>query len=192
MPSSLAKTHTNYSPMWGTAPDWLEWVTATLGGPWWDPCPADWQPGDEDGLLMPWTFPSYCNHPGAKGSTKKWWTHAVSEMVRDTHAKGRKSPFIWCGFNIEQVRHMGFQLLYLDGYLVLPNKRIPYVWLGKDLYSEKTGKLLRKHGQLCKSVGNWSFFFSTVEPAPLPKGYEQSVILRTGYRHMGFVEPTDK
>ena len=81
-----------------------------------------------------------------------------------------EKPFVWCGFNIEQLRHLIPSPLELPGWLILPRRRVSFVWGGPD-----TDK--RKHGEPMRSPGNWTFFWTTVQPADTPG---TSLVLRTG------------
>ena len=81
----------------------------------------------------------------------------------------------------------------MDGWLVMPKRRIGFVWCGPTLVrldGATKGKLVeydadihdenwivRRHGEVAKSPGNWTVFWSSVEPAETP---EECVIVRTG------------
>ncbi len=171
---SIATTHENYAHTWWTPPEWLDWVSATLG-PWHDPCPRDWADRPQrSGLKRYWHTAFYCNHPGARGSTKPWWDKFAQSLQ---HGRG-----IWCAFNSEQLRHMDPSPFQLPGWLVMPRDRVRFIWGGPDLYKthKPTGEkvLVRKHGERPKSPGNWTVFWSRVEPAEPPA---PCVIVRTGY-----------
>jgi hypothetical protein len=162
--ASLAKTHENYAHTWWTPPEWLDWVTDTLGGGWTDPCPEFYVPGQHTcGLEYDWQTSFYCNHPGARGSTPPWWSKFHKSL---SHGTG-----IWCAFSVEQLRHMNPSPFEIPGWLVMPKERIGFVWGGPDI----PGK--RKHGQRMRSPGNWTVFWSSVEPAEPPS---PCVIVETG------------
>lgn len=170
MASSLAKTHANYSHDWWTPPVWKRWVQETFGQQlYFDPCPGNWGPDQPNGLSIPWAGPCYVNHPGARGSTDAWWMKYQLEAPR---------KFIWCAFSVEQFRHMYPSALELPGWLVAPRERIAFIWGGPDQPAEKN-KAERKHGEPMKSPGNWTAFWTTVEPACPPV---DSIIMRTGKR----------
>ena len=176
---SIATLYENYSPMWFTPPEWLEWVTATFEtSDWFDPCPSDWDDSKRNGLEGPWMQRCYCNHPGSRGSTSLWWGKAMAE-----HTKG--TALIWCAFNCEQLRHMKPSPFMQRGWLVMPEERIGFIWGGPDL-TLTDGKMVpaqpgdevhRAHGEIAKSPGNWTVFWSSAEPAPTPK---PCVIVPTG------------
>ena len=166
---SLANTHRDYSSDWWTPPARMDWVRETLGREPFDPCPQDWSPDTHPcGLTIPWRDGTYINHPGSRGSTKRWWSKAHAEVV------GRGIDLIWCMFNIEQLRHMYPTPLSLDGYLVLPRERTPFIWGGPS--NDK-----RTHGEPCTSPGNWTAWWSSVEPAKPPF---ESTVLRTFAAHV--------
>lgn len=180
----------NYSHDWWTPLDWKMWATLTLqrnGGKVMDPCPGDWQPGDPSALEIPWGDCTYLNHPGAKGSTALYWTKLFQEQARH----GGRMAFMWCLFNIEQLRHMYPSPFNLDGWLIMPRDRIKFIWGGPDIPAEfgvRKGKRVqtkapRFHGEPMKSPGNWTAFWSTVEPMEPP---EPCVIIRTGGRRHYF------
>lgn len=166
---SIAETHQNYSHDWWTPEPWLDWVRRTIGSNYYDPCPGNWNPDWPSGLEAKWRDPSYCNHPGSRGSTAKWWKKACHEMQEN------EIELIWCAFNCEQLRHMYPPPFKLSGYLIMPRDRIPFIWGGPDIIPEK-GKP-RFHGKPMKSPGNWTVFWSTVAPARLP---QECVIIKTG------------
>lgn len=179
---SYADTHANHSHLWYTPPEWLDWVTRTFGREdWFDPCPQNWH--GTDGLSVSWDFPAYCNHPGERGSTSKWWRKALLEMGDRLHFHPKPlPPFIWCAFNFEQARHQRPSMLELPGWLVVPrDKRIDFLWGGKTYQpADKNGKPKGKprvHGQPSGSPGNMTVFWSTVEPAEPPV---DCIITRTG------------
>ena len=87
-----------------------------------------------------------------------WWPKFVSEM----QSFGDAAKYVWCGFNIEQLRHMHPSPFHLPGWLVLPRKRIAFI----------NGNT----GEVGKSPGNWTFFWTNVEPATPPV---ESVVVRT-------------
>ncbi len=157
--TSLATVHANSSPNWWTPPEWLFWVGDTFDGPWFDPCPRDWD-GTWDGLEETWDveLPIYINHPGAKrGAAQRWW----SKCINGGYVKHQ--PFIWCGFNLEQLWRLTPSPLLLPGWLVQPKQRTAFI----------DGRT----NQRKKSPANTTFFWTTVQPAtpPVP-----SLVLRTG------------
>jgi hypothetical protein len=164
--TSLATVHRDSSPNWWTPPEWWTWVCETLDAyrPF-DPCPDDWDGSlNISGLETGWQFPCYVNHPGSKrGAAQEWWNKAIYE---DAFVQ----PFIWCGFNLEQLWRLSPSPLLLPGWLVLPKQRVSFIWGGPD-----TDK--RKHGERQKSPANSTFFWTTVEPKQTPV---PSLVLRTG------------
>ncbi len=177
--TSYSATYGNYSAMWFSPPEWLEWVTATFGtSDWFDPCSKTWKQGDPDGLSMShWCQRFYCNHPGSRGSTAPWWAKTCEEM--DKGARG-----IWCAFNCEQLRHMKPSPYHRPGWLVMPAERLGFIWGGPDIVTNEKAvergeaPKWRRHGSRCQSPGNWTVFWSSAKPAPTPS---PSVIVRTGF-----------
>lgn len=179
MTSSYAQTYSNYSPDWWTPERWLAWVRETFERDYFDPCPGDWQKGEQpSGLDLDWQSPCYVNHPGSRGSAQVWWSKYLEEKA---YAKGG-IDLIWCAFSVEQLRHMDPSPMLMSGYLVLPKDRVGFVWGGPDIEEkrDKNGKVTqkaRKHGDVAKSPGNWTVFWSTVPPADPP---DHCLIIRTG------------
>jgi len=162
--------HVNYSSDWGTPPEWVEWVRATMGGIDLDPCGPDdgsnpigarrvYAPPGLDGLREPWRGRVYCNPPGANSidSVKPWWSWAMSR---------RLSALTWCFFNAEAVKSVRPTPLDLHGYLVIPLKRVAFM----------------RNGKRQKSPRNWAWFWTTREPAPAPV---ECRIIPTGQRTAG-------
>lgn len=175
---SLADTNVNYSHLWYTPPDWIDWIVRTFGvasyDDVFDPCPQDWQ--GADGLSIPWQWPAYCNHPGGRGSVAKWWRKYLVECLARVGQALPLQPFIWCAFNPEQYRYMRPSALELPGWLVMPrDRRIDFCW-GGPTYQPPKGKP-RVHGQPSGSPGHCTTFWSTVEPAEPPV---DCIITRTG------------
>ena len=164
---SIATTYGNYSSDWWTPKQWRVWVTATLGARWHDPCPSDWTPDDLSGLDTRWLSRAYVNHPGARGSSPKWWHKYQLEQQR----QGGCMQFVWCAFNIEQLRHLDPSPFHLPGWLVMPRDRTAFVWGG-----ETTEKPARIHGEPARSPSNWSVWWTNVAPATPPV---DCVIVRT-------------
>lgn len=162
MSASLAKTHANYAHTWWTPDEWMHWIHCTIGD-YFDPCSRAWEPTHASGLDIDWGRMFYCNHPGSRGSTQPWWLKFCEEIGKGGHG-------VWCAFSVEQLRHMDPNPLTMPGWLVMPRARIGFVWGGPD-----TDK--RKHGEVGSSPGNWTVFWSSVEPAETPA---DSVIVRTG------------
>lgn len=164
MKKTKTKTKTIYSDKWGTPMEWFKWVRETLGTDYFDPCPATWA-GGPDGLTIPWPTDRgvYVNHPGGRGRFISWFSKFMAH----------NGPKVWCGFNLSQIRLScvsGWLLFDAPGYLVIPHKRVPYVWLGPDTPT-------RSHGEAQKSPTQDSFFWSSVEPAEPPV---DCTIVRTG------------
>ena len=175
-PENVSDRHRDYSPDWHTPPEWIDWIKATLGPKYFDPCPGDWD-GKRDGLTVNWGKRTYCNHPGSRGSTARWWGKYIAEQERH---KGRLR-LVWCAFNFEQLRHMKPSPMHLPGWLIMPDVRLAYIWGGPDRpeIRDKKGKIkqsARKHGESMKSPSNWSLFWTNVEPATPPG---DCVIVRT-------------
>lgn len=166
---------------WWTPELWVEWVAQTLQNHnFFDPCPQV-RPDGFDGLLTSWLASWYANHPGSRGSARIWWAKAYIELQKG-------SDGIWCAFSIEQLRHMKPSPLSLAGYLVLPHRRVKFIWGGPNMVMVK-GKLVpqtketlrlpirRHHGEEVGGPGNWTVFWSSRKPAPTPKPCD---IIRTG------------
>lgn len=170
-------TPQTYSDTWYTPPEWLEWVEATIGKDYFDPCPRVHDPS-RDGLTVQWSHANYVNHPGGRGNAKLWWSKLIQYMCSEmSFGDGWFNykiayPAVWCAFNIEQFRYLRPSPLELPGWLIQPRKRIAFIWGGET-------KGNRVHGQPCKSPANASAFWSTVEPAEPP---HDSIILRTGVK----------
>ena len=58
----------------------------------------------------------------------------------------------------------------------MPRERVAFIWGGPDTPAEGNKKA-RFHGQPMTQPGNWTVFWSTVEPAEPPA---ESIIVRTG------------
>lgn len=163
------RDHDNYSPDWCTAPEWWEWVCATVGGVDLDPCAApaddDWAAvrcigeaaGGRDGLSSEWRGRVYCNPPGANStrSIKPWWAHAMDELEA-----GRTTELVWCFFNMEAVFSLDPSPLDLPGWLTMPSKRVQYWRNGAPAVNPETGKKV--------SARNRTWFWSTCRPASPP------------------------
>lgn len=182
--SSYSKTFENYSHCWWTPPEWVDWVTSTLGPAWYDPCPTDWSPESPSGLETTWGTRTYINHPGERGSTQSWWERTI------WHHRVIGMQFVWCAFNCEQVRHMyPSPRLLPDLWFIEPKERTGFVWGGPTLYKGDKDKgakattenpsaallgpdgrpiVKRLHGERASSPGNWTIFISSVEPAQPP------------------------
>lgn len=174
MSSSLAKTHANYSHDWWTPPEWMEWVEATIGYEGvriFDPCPRDWN-GTTSGLDVEWDESTYCNHPGSRGSARRWWGKYIAEQKRQ-HGAMR---FTWCQFNVESIRQLYPSPFHVVGWLVWPRERTPFIWGGPDMPEAKSCAA-RVHGEPMKSPGNCAVWWTTDRPATPPV---DSVIIRTG------------
>lgn len=181
---SLAKTFGNQSQHWNTPPRWWDWACRTLRrdpSEIFDPCPATWQPGDPSGLDIPWEPGCITNYPGGRNRFKPWWVKFHEEHER-VAGIGRRLDIVWVMFNIEQMRHaqrieraLGLlSFRSLDGWLVLPDDRTPFVWGGPDLGEkrDKDGKVTqkeRKHGEPAEHPGNWSAFWTNMPPATPPE-----------------------
>jgi len=183
-PENISIRHQNYSADWWTPPEWMDWVARTLGSPIdgvYDPCPTDWTPERLCGLESCWETVTYCNHPGSRGSGRRWWAKYLAEQER--HA-GRMR-FVWCQFNIESIRHLRPHPGHLPGWLIWPRDRISFIWGGETIPAKyhqtgkRKGKLKtkeRKHGEPAECPGNSAVFWTNVEPATPPT---DCVILRT-------------
>lgn len=151
--------HKNYSPDWGTPEPWAAWVRRTMGRIDLDPasCPTTndvvraerFFTQHNSGLDMPWTGFVYCNPPGCNSvkSVKSWWSKGVKE-----YQLASVSKLVWCFFNNEHLRHVNPSPWRLDGYMVIPRKRIGFI-------SPETGKVQR-------GARNWGWFWSSCEPDP--------------------------
>jgi hypothetical protein len=165
---SMADTYVNHSDKWFTPPEWQGWVSRTIGARYFDPCPEN---PTVDGLDMSikWANgPTYVNHPGkGRGSAQAWWDRVNTYQ-----------PVIWCAFNIEQMRVLDPSPLNLPGWLVMPGRRLSFIWGGPEEFVNKKGEtVFRKAGEPAKSPGNWTVFWTNVCPAPTP---EECFELRTG------------
>ena len=168
---TIPNTYENYSHHWWTPENWMNWVHRSYGTsidwkPLYDVCPRIWD--GQDMTVDRWGRYNYVNHPGARGSVKLWWGRAIEAL-----AQGKE--VIWCSFNDEQHRHMYPSLYEVPGWLILPRTRIKFVWGGPDVLL-KNGKW-RYHGDIGKSPGNYTTFWSSVKPATPPV---DCVIVRTG------------
>ena len=172
---NYSKTYENYSHDWHTPPEWNSWVKATLKTrkqPF-DPCPADWSPKThKDGLERPWGKKNYVNHPGGRGQAALWWAKWLAERN-----KGKKE-MIWCAFNFEQLLNLRPLPMLQPGWVVIPTRRISFVWGGPTIKKkDKKGNIkIRRKGDLTKSPGNRTAFYTTMEPATPPVA---SLIIRT-------------
>ena len=162
----MAAVYANYSPDWWTPEPWMEWARQTLGGDFFDPCPATWSRDHPSGLDIPWPSTIYCNHPGARGSAVEWWAKCMATRA----CFGDDMRLVWCAFSVEQLRHMRPSPFELDGYLVMPRARVGFVWGGPTKGS-------RVHGEVARSPANWTVFWSSEEVADPPA---ESVVVRTG------------
>lgn len=170
---SIATTHENYAHTWWTTPEWVDWVTETLGEGWSDPCPKDWDGIDRPDLVYD---RSYWNYPGSRGGTQEFWRRAMKSI--DAGGKA-----MWCAFSAEQPRHMRPSPWKIPGWMIMPRVRIGFTWGGPDIVTNKLAvssgaePKWRRHGDLGSSPGNWTIFWSSVEPAEPPS---ECVIVRTG------------
>jgi hypothetical protein len=167
---TIANTYKNYSSEWWTPNRWIKWVTATFGtNIWRDPCPRQWKPwGNIDGLQTKWSRKVYCNPPGGRGAPQAWWSKYIEErdrLIKDDPSQPME--FIWCAFNIEQLRYLEPSPLSLPGYLVMPKKRVAF---------EKGGEGVHV-GPTPKSPSNWAVWWTTVKPSCPP---DPSIIQLTG------------
>ena len=175
---SIATTYSGYSFTWWTPDEWIDWVTATLGEGWTDPCPRDWDGVDRPDSIFD---SSYWNYPGTRGGVGEFWRRCLLSV----EAGGSVA---WCAFSSEQPRHMVPSPYTLPGWLVMPRARIGFIWGGPDMV-KVDGKLIeqnasaedlplaRTHGEACRSPGNWTIFWTNREPAEPP---EECTIVRTG------------
>ncbi len=172
---SKANSYGAYSHDWWTPPEWYSWAEQTLnrvsGDEVFDPCPSDWKPGDPDGLEVDWRSPTYCNHPGGKNKSanlRAWWAKAGRERKRI----GSSFALVWCCFGTEHPYLMKPSPFELPGWLVVPPRRLPFIWGGPTTYypagHRLAGKVDREHGKPKKGAGDRATFWSTVEPAPPP------------------------
>lgn len=168
---SLANVFSNYSDLWYTPPEWLEWVENTIGADYFDPCPQDWDEKlDFCGLDELWPSRFYVNHPGARGSSQPWWSKATDELI----GHGLDGAFVWCAFSHEQLRHLYPSPFHMPGWLVMPRDRIGFYWGGPDMIvNEKAVEngaepKWRLHGDQAKTPGNWTVFWTNKPPAPTP------------------------
>lgn len=158
-----------YSSDWWTPPEWWSWVEKTLRvdrSQIFDPCPADWNGNTAaSGLEIDWRSPCYVNHPGARGAAVAWWAKYIAEQER-VHWR---LQLVWAAFSIEQLRHLRPTPLHMPGWLVLPRKRVEWIWGGPT--DDK-----RQRGVRCTQPTSWSVFWTTEAPATPPV---ESIILRT-------------
>jgi hypothetical protein len=170
---SKAASYSNHAGTWATPEPWWEWICKTLKRgrrQVYDPCPADWHEGDKGcGMIAalskaPGT-PVYYNHPGNRSprNTDAWWESFCGHLQHEPNIGA-----IWCAFNVEQFRRLTPSVWSLDGYLLLPSARIPFVWCGES-YTPTRGSP-RIKGRTVASPGNWSAFWSSRPPArpPIP------------------------
>jgi hypothetical protein len=92
---------------WRTPPDILRAVTYALG-PYYDPCPPDWDGVDR--LGAEWSGPVYVNPPG---DVQKWWarTREYSE------------PYIFAVYNVGALPTVAYEA----PWLVIPRSRIKWL-----------------------------------------------------------------
>lgn len=152
--------HAQGSPLWYTPPHLSEWIRATIGE-YFDPCPKYWD-GEKSGLDIPWEPVAYINHPGSGGRTsQQWWTKMHEENARHDGA----GKFVYCFFNVEQIRKIEPSPLKTKGWMIWPKRRTRFVWGG-----ESGGG--RVHGEPYGSPRYWSAFWTNVEPAEFPEPCE--------------------
>jgi len=155
----------DYSHDWWTPKPWLDWVDRTLG-PYFDPCPR-YKCETYDGLKNEWDGNAfYVNHPGGRGNAQLWWEKTRAESC------DLEVPFIWCAFNIEQLRTLKPSPLVTPGYIIAPKKRLKFLWGGPTQEDPP-----RIHGEPCKSPTRWTVFWSSAMPANPP---EDCYIWETG------------
>lgn len=179
LPENVSRRHRAYSADWSTPDRWWDWVARTFhveASEIFDPCPADWD-GEISGLDIQWGSPCYCNHPGSRGSTGRWW----SKYQREQERHGGRLKFVWCAFSVEQLRHMYPSPFSQPGWLVMPRERESFVWAGPDIAERKNaaGRIVqsaRHRGEPMTSPSNWSVWWTTEPPATPPV---KSVIVRT-------------
>ena len=172
MSETRSQIHANQSAKWGTPGKDLGMICATIGSDYHDPCPSDWQPGDPDGATIDNVLIGqsvYINHPGGRGQFEKWWEFA--KVLLSMHS----SDVVWCAFRAEQIRLMMPDLINIGGWLIYPDKRIHYIWIGET--NEKN-----TYGEPGKSPANYSFFWSSVEPKGVPDGY---IVMKVGADNAG-------
>jgi hypothetical protein len=166
----MTDVHQNYASDWETPQEWCDWVNATLGTVDLDPCGSAssldrlragmsylGEPGFKSGLDHAWFGNVYCNPPGANSSksVKRWW-RKLNESV-----PGVLEHVVWCFFNNEHTRFLDRSPWDMSGWMVMPKKRVAFLRDGKPV----------------KSPRNWTWFWTTKEPAKPPI---DSLIVRTG------------
>lgn len=112
----------SYSSNWYTPPRWIDWISKELGSSYVDVCPQDNDNSNWNGLLEAWPGRNiYCNHPGGRGNAQRWWGRYRGWIH---YYEGCR--FIWCAFNIEQLRMLYPSPLETRGTLVMPRKRLKF------------------------------------------------------------------
>jgi hypothetical protein len=69
------------SDKWATPPALLRHLEHRFGGPFYDPCPIEWKPGDEDGLALEWKERNFVNPPYSE--IAKWAEKSLKEYEKD-------------------------------------------------------------------------------------------------------------
>jgi len=87
----------------------------------------------------------------------------------------RDNAVVWCAFNMEQLRILRPSPLELAGWLVVPRKRIGFIWGGETIVTKKTKRI---YGERCDSPAQATVFWMNIPPAHRPP--VESIILRTG------------
>jgi len=159
----VTNPHKNYSPDWCTPPEWWEWAEETLDGIDLDPCADPAYPGPVEqsltarGRSRPWRGRVYCNPPGSNSvkSIKPWWKHAMKQLE-----SGRTTDLVWCFFNMETVFSLEPSPLSLEGWLLLPSRRVAFHRDGGRPVNPNTGRFT--------SPRNRTWFWSTCDPASPP------------------------
>jgi hypothetical protein len=165
-----ADPHKNYFDAWQTPPEWVEWARETMGGIDLDPCSTDdgeigWSnlTKSDDGLEHHWHGRVYCNPPGDRQgkSVPRWWGKARGHLL-----EGDLESLVFCFFNWEAVISARPDPLLVDGWLVLPVRRVSFL----------------RDGKAVKSPRNRAAFWTSTMPAQPPV---TSYIVPTGQSEIG-------
>lgn len=163
----MTDPHKNYRGDWQTSPEWAEWIRRTLGAI--DLDPASSKDANKTikaskyyssgGYERPWPGRVYCNPEGSNSvrSVKPWWEHGINEL-----RSGRCTGLVWCFFNAMASYTLKPMPWELDGYMIIPPRRVPFWRDGKPFSSPR----------------NHALWWSSVRPCAPPPN--KALIVHTG------------